>query len=117
MNFEIVDVDTFKRETGVGDSVLKELYESFINEMTKTKTELQEYIIREDWKQIKKVIHDIKGVSSNFKIKKMTDCTKEIEGSFKDLDKTNETLIDKLTELIRLIDSTLKELYEFISQC
>jgi len=111
----------FKKMTALHDiqtdedvSFLKELIDTYINDLPLAAQELASYVEKEDCKMIKFVAHKLKGGSITVGVDAMTDLTKKIEESVKGNKVTEETrlLTFNLLEYCEPIVEELKYLKE-----
>jgi len=68
-----VDIDVFQDEMEIDKDTLKELYYVFIDEILDENRKIQELIKNGSIKDLKATVHNIKGVSGNYKAKKVYD--------------------------------------------
>lgn len=100
-----VKIDSFKEELELDQDTLLDLYNSFIDELYEEKIKLESELKENSYKVLKVIIHNLKGISGNYKAVTLWDKSSEIhnkilENKFEDMD---EMLID----LIKTIDDTI----------
>jgi HPt (histidine-containing phosphotransfer) domain-containing protein len=104
-----VDIEAFKADTGLEDSIVKELYGVFLKELCEEKDELLTNLGRQDYDKLARVIHNIKGISGSYMLSGIAEFSKNLdtklkEKSFEDI----ENGILKLTELISLAETEIR---------
>lgn len=64
--FITVDFEKFKKETGLDDDTVIELYKGFLEELLGEKDKLLTLLAENDYAKLSKTVHNIKGISSSY---------------------------------------------------
>jgi HPt (histidine-containing phosphotransfer) domain-containing protein len=115
MNFNCkYDIISFSTDLGLSIKEISELYYELINELNLALLELKDLVDGQDYTKIQKIIHNIKGVSGNYRI---TDIYKETT-RINDLLISNDysTLKKDLTNLFTICIDAQNEIRFFFEQ-
>lgn len=115
MNFNCkYNIIGFSTDLGLSIKEISELYYELINELNLALLELKALVDGQDYTKIQKIIHNIKGVSGNYRI---TDIYKE-SSRINDLLISNDysTLKKDLTNLITICIDAQNEIRFFFEQ-
>ena len=108
------DIAGFAHDLGLSLEEVSELYAELINELNSALSELKVLINKEDLVKTQKIIHNIKGVSGNYRINDIYEETTKINDALKT---TNYTEFKKdLNHLINISYVALKEIQIFFKQ-
>lgn len=77
------DITGFAKDLGLSISEISELYSELINEINSSLSELKIFIAQKDLKNMQKIIHDIKGVSGNYRLTDVYEKASEINDSLR----------------------------------
>lgn len=67
MEKKIIDIIAFQTEAGLDEETAKELYSIFVAEMINYKEDLKQFFVAGNYDELKRRVHDIKGVSSSYR--------------------------------------------------
>lgn len=115
MNFNCkYDIIGFSTDLGLSIKEISELYYELINELNLALLELKALVDGQDYTKIQKIIHNIKGVSGNYRINDIYNETTRIN----DLLSSNEysTLKKDLTNLFTICIDAQNEIRFFFEQ-
>jgi len=108
------DIPGFANDLGLSLEEVSELYAEFINELSSALIELKVLINKEDVVKIQKIIHNMKGVSGNYRITDIYEETIQINDALKN---TNYIDFEKdLNDLFNISHIALKEIRNFFIQ-
>ncbi|MCX7773248.1 MAG: hypothetical protein N2376_09080 [Clostridia bacterium] len=110
----IVDCNAFKTETGLDDATVKELYGIFTGELSEQKERLVEAFQKGDCESLRKINHNVKGISLSYKAFAVYDSAKLLDqllkaGETKNLVTPLNGLVNRMEEAIEAIGAL--ELY------
>ena len=111
MNYDIIG---FSNDLGLNLQQVSELYAELINEFSLALSELRVSMIESDLASIKKTIHNLKGVSGNYRITDIYEETTKINDLLKNSNYNNLEL--DLNNLITVSDIALEEIKSFFYQ-
>jgi chemotaxis protein histidine kinase CheA len=115
MNFNCkYDIISFSTDLGLSIKEISELYYELINELNLALLELKDLVDGQDYTKIQKIIHNIKGVSGNYRINDIYNETTRIN----DLLSSNDysTLKKDLTNLFTICIDAQNEIRFFFEQ-
>jgi chemotaxis protein histidine kinase CheA len=115
MNFNCkYDITGFSTDLGLSIKEISELYYELINELNLALLELKTLVDGQDYTKIQKIIHNIKGVSGNYRINDIYNETTRIN----DLLSSNDysTLKKDLTNLFAICIDAQNEIRFFFEQ-
>jgi HPt (histidine-containing phosphotransfer) domain-containing protein len=108
------DIVGFAHDLGLSLDEVSELYAELINEISSALSELKVLINKKDLVKIQKIIHNIKGVSGNYRIIDIYEESTKINDALKT---TNYTEFeDDLNYLFNIIYVALTEIQNFFNQ-
>ena len=108
------DITGFTHDLGLTMEEVSKFYAELINEINSAIVELKLLMIKEDLANIKKIIHNIKGVSGNYRISDIYSKTTKINDSLK---ANNYTTLEKdLYNLFDVSDMAINEIKAFFKQ-
>lgn len=108
------DIDAFKAETGLEDSIVKELYSVFLEELQAQMQELLSELGRKDYDRIQKTIHNIKGISGSYMLPEVSEISKDLDAKLKQKNLENigsgikiltEAVTEARSEITRYLNS------------
>lgn len=102
------DIQGFVDELGIDSEQAASLYKEFIHELELQLSEIKAHFIAEDYKKLQASIHNVKGVSSNFRIEDLYNLATDINYNLKDEDYTN--LDTYIQVLVKVIEATQTEI-------
>lgn len=108
------DIEGFAEELGISVQEISDLYSDFIESVAGEVKKIEELSKKEDWYEIKKVFHDIKGVSGNYRIMDVCDEASEINNILR-----NENYVNIKSLLLNfyiLVENAFKEIRRFFSE-
>lgn len=105
----------FKEAAGLDDKLLNELYGAFIKEINKLKEDINDNLKQENLEALRKDIHNIMGLSSNYRANKVYEIARKVnlkqkESSVKYLQYYYQSLSEVIDESIEIIQNYLKSL-------
>lgn len=77
------DITGFAKDLGLSISEVSELYAELINEINSSLSELKILIIKKDLESMQKIIHNIKGVSGNYRLTDVYEKASKINNSLR----------------------------------
>lgn len=77
------DITGFAEDLGLSISEISELYAELINEINSALSELKIFVIKKDLERMQKIIHNIKGVSGNYRLTDVYEKASKINDSLK----------------------------------
>ncbi len=86
MSQEAVDITSFEQELYLDSDKLKELYLVFTEEIIKEKELIRKYSFLNMTAELSKSVHNLKGVSSNYRAHKLYEVTKKLDFKLKNQD-------------------------------
>lgn len=113
-NVSLVDFNKFRTEIGVDDETLKELYEFFLQELIQQKENMKVQIEKEEIKEVKKILHNIKGISGNYKAIKVYELSSKVYDELRVKGKDYSELNYMINKIEKLIDEAINEIKEFL---
>ena len=105
------DITGFTHDLGLTMEEVSKFYAELINEINSAIVELKLIMIKEDLANIKKIIHNIKGVSGNYRISDIYRETTKINDALKNNHYTN--LEKDLNHLFDVSNIAIKEIRNF----
>lgn len=97
----IIDFDGFMENVGLEYEGIGDLYSIFIDEITKEKENMKKYMSLGKFDELSRVIHNIKGVSGNYRALNIFEVSRIIDEKLKQKDNKNlHYYIIALSELI-----------------
>ena len=115
MNFHgKYDINGFTHDLGLTTEEVSEFYAELINEINSALLELKVLMPKRDLVKTQKIIHNIKGVSGNYRISDIYRITTKINDALKN---TNYTDFEKdLNALFHISDMAIEEIKSFFKQ-
>ena len=110
-NVSLVDFNKFRTEIGVDDETLKELYEFFLEELIQQKENMKVQI---EIEEVKKILHNIKGISGNYKVIKVYELSSKVYDELRIKGKDYSELNYMINKIEKLIDEAINEIKEFL---
>lgn len=108
------DIVGFCNDLGLPKEDMANLYSEFLQEILSETSELRALLVSKDWDAIHSVIHNIKGLSANFRI---MDIRAAAEGAQKALATRNYTDIESsLHHLFVITEGASKEIAQYFNQ-
>ena len=108
------DITGFTHDLGLTIEEVSKFYAELISEINSALLELKFLMTKKDLVKIQKIIHNIKGVSGNYRI---TDIYRETSKINDALKKNNYTSLEKdLNHLFDISDMAIKEIKKFFKQ-
>ena len=104
----------FTHDLGLNINEVSELYAELIAEINSAILELKVLIAEQDLEKIQKIIHNIKGVSGNYRITDVYRETIKINDTLKT--RNYNTLETDLNNLFNICDAAIKEIKNFFEQ-
>lgn len=108
------DIAGFAHDLGLNMKEVSEFYAELINEINSALLELKHLMASKDLAKIKKIIHNIKGVSGNYRISDIYEETTKINDALR-VDNYN-SLEKDLNNLFKISDAALQEIRNFFKQ-
>ena len=108
------DILGFTKDLGLNFQEVHNLYTELINEINSALAELKMLIDKNDITNICKIIHNIKGVTGNYRVTDIYKETIKINDSLKSNNYTS--LKSDLNNLINICYSAMKEIQNYFSQ-
>ena len=109
-----VDFVGFQNDLELHDMMLKDLYINFVEELKKQKNLLIYQFQNSNIKEVSIIIHDIKGITANYRANQAYEISKQLNEKIKE---NNEVLINYYTQaLIEVIDETITFIYAYFSK-
>ncbi|WP_026885184.1 hypothetical protein [Clostridium beijerinckii] len=108
MNYDIIG---FSNDLGLNLQQVSELYAELINEFNLALSELKVSMIEKDLRNIQKIIHNLKGVSGNYRITDIYEETTKINNLLKSNNYNNLEL--DLNSLLTVSNLALKKIKSF----
>lgn len=108
------DIAGFAHDLGLNMREVSEFYAELINEINSALLELKILMNKRDLVMIQKIIHNIKGVSGNYRINDIYEETSKINDALR-VDNYN-TLEKDLNNLFNISDTALQEIKDFFKQ-
>ena len=108
------DIIGFTHDLGLTIEEVSKFYAELINEINSALIELKFLMTKKDLVKIQKIIHNIKGVSGNYRISDIYRETTKINDALKNNDYT--TLEKDLNHLFDISDMAIKEIKNFFKQ-
>ena len=108
------DITGFTHDLGLTMEEVSKFYAQLINEINSATLELELLMIKGDLANIQKVIHNIKGVSGNYRISDIYKKTTKINDALKC--NNYSTLEKDLNNLFAVSDMAIKEIKTFFKQ-
>lgn len=108
------DITGFAHDLGLNMREVSEFYAELINEINSSLSELKVLMNKRDLVKIQKIIHNIKGVSGNYRIIDIYEETTKINDSLR-ID-TYNNLEKDLNNLFNISDIALQEIRNFFKQ-
>lgn len=110
-NVSLVDFNKFRAEIGVDDETLKELYAFFLEELIQQKENMKVQI---EIEEVKKILHNIKGISGNYKVIKVYELSSKVYDELRIKGKYYSELNYMINKIEKLIDEAINEIKEFL---
>lgn len=107
------DINGFANELGLTLEEVWELYAELINELSSAAAELKILIREKDLEKIHKIIHNIKGVSGNYRITDIYKQTTKINNDLKSY--YYNDLETDLINLFKISDKAINEIQNFFN--
>lgn len=107
------DIDGFTRDLGLNLIEVSDLYAELINEINLAISEMKILIDKKDLQQTKKIIHNVKGVSGNYRITDVYNQTTKINDLLKS-ENYNDFEVD-LNNLLNTCDAATKEIQNYFN--
>lgn len=106
------DIKCLIEELGVELKDVSELYLRYFAEMRIESGKMQEYVLKQRWDMLERVIHNIKGVSSSLNINDVYEKAAEFDVLLKN-NKTDTAALhaNELIALIRGAEEDIREIY------
>ena len=108
------DIIGFTHDLGLTIDEVSKFYAELISEINSALLELKLLIAKQDLIKTQKIIHNIKGVSGNYRISDIYICTSKINDALKNTNYT--TLEEDLNHLFSVSDMAIKEIKKFFKQ-
>ncbi|AVK48746.1 Hpt domain-containing protein [Clostridium sp. MF28] len=105
------DIIGFSNDLGLNLQQVSELYAELINEFNLALSELKTAMIGSDLKNIQKIIHNLKGLSGNYRITDVYEETTKINNLLKNSNYNN--IEPHLSNLLTVISIALKKIRSF----
>lgn len=106
----VVDINKFRDEIEVDNDTLKELYKIFIEELNQQKNLMRVQIESMELEELKKTIHNIKGISGNYKALKVWDLSSKVYDELRDGGKNESDLNNSIKKIENSIEDTIDEI-------
>lgn len=106
----VVDINKFRDEIEVDDDTLKELYQVFIEELNQQKHLMKEQIRTMEIEELKKTLHNIKGISGNYKASKVWDLSSRVYDELRTGTKNQIDLNNSISNIESSIEDTINEI-------
>ncbi|MGE5627240.1 MAG: Hpt domain-containing protein [Solirubrobacterales bacterium] len=106
----VVDINKFRDEIEVDNDTLKELYKIFIEELNQQKNLMRVQIESMELEELKKTIHNIKGISGNYKALKVWDLSSKVYDELRDGEKNESDLNNSIKKIENSIEDTIDEI-------
>jgi len=108
------DIKGFAYELGLPLNEVALLYSEFIKELNSEMSELKKLLIKKDWIAIKAILHNIKGISANFRI---TDMYIQTEHVYTALTTSSHVSLESLLKNLFIIsEDAIKEITSFFQE-
>ena len=109
----VVDIQAFKKDVGLDEETLKEMYLIFSDELNQEKGALHRNLSLGLYSELAKTIHNIKGISSGYRAHRVYDHAKQSEAKLSCQDYENiDKYIGNLTEVIEEAVSEITKYFE-----
>ncbi|WP_270565388.1 Hpt domain-containing protein [Clostridium beijerinckii] len=108
------DIICFSNDLGLNLQQVSELYAELINEFNLALSELKISITKNDLANIQKIIHNLKGLSGNYRITDVYEETTKINNLLKNSNYNN--IEPHLSNLLTVISIALKKIRNFFYQ-
>lgn len=107
------DIDGFMKDLGLNLEEVSDLYSELINEINLAIAQITNLINKDDLQEIQKIIHNIKGVTGNYRITDLYTQTTKIYDLLKS--ESYNDLQRDLKNLINTCNNALKEIQNYFS--
>lgn len=108
------DIVGFSNDLGLSIEDVSELYAELVHELNSALVELKLFIYDKDFEKIRKIIHNIKGVSGNYRLTDIYDETSRINDALKN---TEYPEFEKdFNHLFNITYSAIKEITNFFKR-
>jgi len=114
-NVSVVDFNKFRNELEIDDETLKELYTVFLDELIMQKYYMKTQIEKRELDELKKTMHNIKGISGNYRVNKVWELSSRIYDDLKIEGRSNNELNYLINKIEKLIDEAIDKINEFLS--
>lgn len=90
-HFDFIDKDmeVFAAQTGLNMNDTKEMFRGYLNSMPKMMGNIEEALVNNDFKELSRFSHQLKGSSGNLRIKEICELAMQLETSALEKDKSN----------------------------
>lgn len=114
MDKTIIDICTFQKDVGLDDQMLEELYLVFCEEIKRAKEDMNRNFSLSNLKEVKKIVHDLKGIASSYKAYSIFEDAKRLDAKLKceDFDDIKSDILD-LSEDIEVV---IKEITQYFDE-
>jgi HPt (histidine-containing phosphotransfer) domain-containing protein len=110
-----VDFSKFKEELELDDDNLKELYSVFLEELIRENQKMKQHFKNKDIVRLKRTIHNIKGISGNYKALRVCNLSSEVYEQLKIEDKEYINLGYSINKMEKLIEDVIKEIRQVLN--
>ena len=107
-----VDFEAFKKETGLDDELVKELYIGFLEEISDEKEKICAQLAARELEKLAKTVHNIKGVSGSYMSMYVYEYAKELDAKIKESRLEDiDNMVTKLTNSIVDAEDEIKRYF------
>ncbi|RFZ80562.1 hypothetical protein DS742_02460 [Lacrimispora amygdalina] len=111
MEQKIVDIKAFQKDVGLDCDTIKELYLVFVEELEHGKHTANMQLCFENFTELMKVVHDIKGIASSYKAQEVYEIAKSLDIKLKSQDYVS--INTYVLELNDAIDQVKREILQY----
>lgn len=110
----MIDLDSLSREIGIDSSSVLELLRIYTDEMKGEMLEVQKLLRDQNWLQLKKTIHNIKGVSANLYLEDMVRSAQAIDTKLQN--NTYQDIESSIREMLDVFQNTLEGIQQAFTE-
>ncbi|TYQ16679.1 UNVERIFIED_CONTAM: HPt (histidine-containing phosphotransfer) domain-containing protein [Acetivibrio alkalicellulosi] len=109
---QVIDFDSFVKDVDVDNETMRDLYETFLEEILQERENLKSCLLQNDYTCAGKIIHNIKGISGSYKANELYEIAKNLDLKFKNkiTDRSN-IQINELLECIQVVCKEIKDYF------
>jgi HPt (histidine-containing phosphotransfer) domain-containing protein len=114
--FEVdeINLSSLTAEIGIDEESITELLDIFCSEMIEEVQQVTKFLYSQEWSNLQRTVHNIKGVSANLSLQGIFKASTELDLKLKNKDYIN--IEDNAKDLLEVLDITIDNIKKALQQ-